>query len=335
MRTAQRSGNTPHCPVAERSPKNTARVAGTNHQAVTDGKRVAEKFSLSRWKEVKPNLKYRIIHTFSDRYPIREMCSFFEVSRSGYYCYLRRKDRPDSNLPLAELIRECQAERGKIHGYRYIHLWLSRRKQFHCNPKTVLRVMGKYNLLSEVRRRKYRPCGQQIHRYANLLNRNFKSERPNTKWVTDISYIPTQQGFLYLSIIRDLFDNSIVAYKTSRQQTVTLVLDTIRSAMEEEAVAGELHLHSDQGFQYTSQAYFNLTKEYGITPSMSRRGNPYDNAMAENFFSILKTECIYRQKIQTFGQAQALIDDYIHFYNFERLQLKYRLTPSEKRCQPA
>lgn len=113
VRTAQRSGNTPHCPVAERSPKNTARVAGTNHQAVTDGKRVAEKFSLSRWKEVKPNLKYRIIHTFSDRYPIREMCSFFEVSRSGYYCYLRRKDRPDSNLPLAELIRECQAERGK------------------------------------------------------------------------------------------------------------------------------------------------------------------------------------------------------------------------------
>lgn len=263
------------------------------------------------------------------------MCQFFEVSRSGYYCYLGRKDRQDKDWPLAKLIAECQSERGKIHGYRYIHLWLIRKKQMQCNPKTVLRVMNKYNLLSEVRRKKYQPCGQQLYRYANVLNRNFKAERPNSKWVTDISYIPTQQGFLYLSVIRDLFDNSIVAYKTSRQQTFTLVLDTIRSAMEKEKVAGELHLHSDQGFQYTSQTYFNLTKEYGITPSMSRQGNPYDNAMAENFFSILKTECIYRQKIQNFAQAQELIDDYIHFYNHERFQLKYRLTPLEKRRQSA
>ena len=146
--------------------------------------------------------------------------------------------------------------------------------------------MRKYGLLSGIRKRKYHPCGQQLRRYANLLNQDFKAERPNAEWATDISYIPTQQGFLYLSIIRDLFYNSIVAYQTSRQQTVTLVLDTIRSAMEKEKVAGELHLHSDQGFQYTSQAYFNLTQEYGIIPSMSRRGNSYDNAMAENFFSI-------------------------------------------------
>ncbi|MGX8700926.1 IS3 family transposase [Caproiciproducens sp.] len=280
-------------------------------------------------------MKYKIIHACADRYPILAMCQFFEVSRSGYYCYLRRLNQPDKDLPLAELIRECQSKRGKIHGYRYVHLWLARKKQMHCNSKTVLRVMHKYGLLSEVRRRKYYSCGQQLRRYANFLNRDFKAEHPNTKWVTDISYIPTQQGFLYLSIIRDLFDNSIVAYQTSRQQTVSLVLDTIRSTMEKEKVAGELHLHSDQGFQYTSQAYFNLTKEYGIIPSMSRRGNPYDNAMAENFFSILKTECIYRHKIQTFAQAQELIDDYINFYNFERFQMKYRLTPLEKRCQPA
>lgn len=263
------------------------------------------------------------------------MCLFFNVSRSGYYRYLARKDYPEKDLLLAQLIRKCQSERGKIHGYRYIHVWLVRKRQVQCNPKTVLKVMRKYNLLSEIRRKKYYSCGQQGHRYANLLNRNFKAEHPNSKWVTDISYIPTQQGFLYLSVIRDLFDNSIVAYKTSQQQTVTLVLDTLRSAMEKEKVAGELHLHSDQGFQYTSQAYFNLTKEYGVIPSMSRRGNPYDNAMAENFFSILKTECIYRQKIHTLTQAQELIDDYIYFYNFERFQIKYRLTPSEKRRQPA
>ena len=118
-------------------------------------------------------------------------------------------------------------------------------------------------------------------------------------------------------MIRDLYDNSIVAYKTATQQTVNLVLDTIRLAMKKEKVAGELQLHSDQGFQYTSHGYFKLTQSYGITPSMSRRGNCYDNAMAENFFSILKTECIYRQKLKTF-----LIDEYIHFYNHERLQTK-------------
>jgi transposase InsO family protein len=130
-------------------------------------------------------------------------------------------------------------------------------------------------------------------------------------------------------MIRDLYDNSIVAYKTGTQQTVNLVLDTIRLAMKSEKrkVAAELQLHSDQGFQYTSQAYFNLTKEYGITPSMSRRGNCYDNAMAENFFSILKTECIYRHKPKTLQEAKNLIDSYIRFYNHQRIQLKTGVAP--------
>ena len=175
--------------------------------------------------------------------------------------------------------------------------------------------------------------GEALHRYPNLLNRNFAADRPNQKWVTDISYIRTGQGFLYLSVIRDLYDNSIVAYKTGTEQTVSLVLNTIRVAKRNEKVTAELQLHSDQGFQYTSQAYFKLTQEYGITPSMSRRGNPYDNALAENFFSILKTECIYRQKIATFEQARKLIDDYIFFYNHQRIQAKTKLTPLELRCQ--
>ena len=160
-------------------------------------------------------------------------------------------------------------------------------------------------------------------------------DRPNAKWVTDISYIHTRQGVLYLSMIRDLYDNSIIAYKTGTEQAVNLVLNTIKAAIQKEAVAGELQLHSDQGFQYTSQGYFDLTKEYGITPSMSRRGNCSDNAMAENFFSILKTECIYRHKLNTFDQARQLIDEYIYFYNYERIQTNTSLTPNEKRCQTA
>ena len=273
-----------------------------------------------------------VIYRHKDKYSICEMCRFLGVSRSGYYGYVSRMDIPALDLPLAEKIRECQDECGRTYGYRRVHIWLEKKKIYR-NPKTVLRVMQKYGLLSVIRRKKYRNYGEHLHKYPNLLNRDFKAERPNQKWVTDISYIHTKQGVLYLSIIRDLYDNSIVAYKTGTEQNVNLVLSTIKEAKRKEKVTAELQLHSDQGFQYTSHAYFKLTQSYGITPSMSRRSNPYDNALAENFFSILKTECIYRVKLQTYEEARLLIDEYIHFYNHQRIQLKTKLTPLEKRSQ--
>ena len=273
-----------------------------------------------------------VIYRHKDKYGISEMCRFFNVSRSGYYDYVKRMDIPAWDLPLAEKIRECQDECGKTYGYRRVHIWLER-KGIYRNPKTVLRVMQKYGLLSVIRRKKYRNYGDYLHKYPNLLNRDFSAQRPNQKWVTDISYIHTKQGVLYLSIIRDLYDNSIVAYKTGTEQNINLVLSTIREAKKKEKVTAELQLHSDQGFQYTSTAYFKLTQSYGITPSMSRRGNPYDNALAENFFSIFKTECIYRVKLQTYEEASLLIGEYIHFYNHQRIQLKTKLTPFEKRSQ--
>ena len=261
------------------------------------------------------------------------MCDFFEVSRSGYYGYVKRMEKPAFDQQLAEKISECQQLSNKTYGYRRVHIWLHR-QGIKRDPKTVLRVMRKYGMLSEIRRRrKYRQMGEQLHRYPNLLNRQFTAERPNRKWVTDISYIHTGQGVLYLSIIRDLYDNSIISYKMGAEQTVRLVLDTIRAAKEKEKVTAELQLHSDQGFQYTSQAYFNLTQSYSITPSMSRRGNCFDNAMAENFFSILKTECIYRCKPSSFDEAKRIIDDYIWFYNNERIQLNTKLAPLELRRQ--
>ena len=281
---------------------------------------------------MKASVKYKVIYRHREKYSISEMCRFFEVSRSGYYDYVRRMDVPAKDLPLAEKIRECQSVCRNTYGYRRVHIWLER-NGIHCNPKTVLRVMNKYNLLSVIRRKRYVKYGEHLHRYPNLLNRNFTAERPNQKWVTDISYIRTRQGFLYLSIIRDLYDNSIVADKTGSEQNINLVLNTIKAAKRKEKVTAELHLHSDQGFQYTSQAYFKLTQRYGITPSMSRRGNPYDNALAENFFSILKTECIHRVKTETFKDARELIDDYIYFYNNQRIQTKTKLTPMEFRCQ--
>ena len=281
---------------------------------------------------MRTNVKYRVIYRHKDKYSISEMCRFFGVSRSGYYGYVSRIGIPARDLPLAEKIRECQEKCGKTYGYRRVHIWLEKQGIRH-DPKTILRVMQKYSLLSVVRRKKYHNYGESLYKYPNLLNRDFTTERPNQKWVTDISYIKTGQGTLYLSIIRDLYDNSIIAYKTGTEQNINLVLNTIRAAKRKEKVTADLQLHSDQGFQYTSQAYFKLTQSYGITPSMSRRGNPYDNALAENFFSILKTECIYRVKLQTYEDARLLIDEYIHFYNNERIQLKTKLTPLELRSQ--
>ena len=281
---------------------------------------------------MRTSVKFMVIYRHKDKYSISEMCRFFDVSRSGYYDYVKRMDIPAKDLPLAEKIKECQIKNGKTYGYRRVHIWLEK-QGIHHDPKTILRVMQKYNLLSVIRRKRYRKYGEHIHRYPNLLNRDFKAERPNQKWVTDISYIKTGQGTLYLSVIRDLYDNSIVAYKTGTEQNINLVLRTIKAAKRKEKITAELQLHSDQGFQYTSQAYFNLTKSYGITPSMSRRGNPYDNAMAENFFSILKTECIYRTKLRTYEDARILIGQYIDFYNNERIQLKTKLTPIEFRSQ--
>lgn len=281
---------------------------------------------------MKPSIKYQIMYKHRDKYSISEMCRFFHVSRSGYYKHLKRIDIPAKDLELANKIEECQTENHRTYGYRRVHIWLER-KGIYRNPKTILRVMQKYNLLSVVRRKKFHYCSQYLHRYPNVLNRDFSAERPNQKWVTDISYIKTGEGFLYLSVIRDLYDNSIVAYKTAKDQSIKLVLDTIKAAKRKEKVTGELHLHSDQGFQYTSHAYFNLTQSYGIKQSMSRRGNPYDNALAENFFSILKTECIHRVKLKTYEQAIQLIGEYINYYNKYRIQTKTKLTPLEKRCQ--
>ena len=221
-----------------------------------------------------------VIYRHKDKYSISVMCRFFKVSRSGYYDYVKRKDIPAKDLALAEKIQECQTKCGKTYGYRRVHIWLER-NGIYRNPKTILRVMRKYNLLSVIRRRKFYQYTEHLHKYENHWKQNFKADKPNQKWSTDISYIHTNQGVLYLSIIRDLYDNSIVAYKTGTQQTVKLVLDTIKAAKRKEKVTAELQLHSDQGFQYTSHGYFKLTKSHHITPSMSSKGNSYDNAMAE------------------------------------------------------
>lgn len=177
------------------------------------------------------------------------MCRFFGVSRSGYYDYVKWLDKKAHDTEPANIIREKQGRCDSTYSYRRMWKWLKQAKKTDRNPKTILRIMRKHEFLSEIRRcRKWRQMGQQLQKYENLLNGEVQAARPNHKWVTDISYIHTGQGIVYLSMIRDLFDNSIVSYQTGTNQTVNLVLDTIRLAMQKEKkVAVELQFHSDQG----------------------------------------------------------------------------------------
>ena len=281
-------------------------------------------------------LKYRVIERFRGKYSIQAMCNLFEVSRSGYYAWRKRQDKPSKDQWLVDLIAEGQRISNQTYGYRRMHRWLNTVKGKHVNLKAVLRVMRKYNLLSRVRRRRpYMHYQRALHKYPNLLNRQFNQPQPNRFWVTDITYIPTACGMVYMCAVVDLCGKMVLSYRIGNDMTTTLVTDTIREARQKEMVTDGLALHSDQGSQYTSQAYFDLTQEYHIQPSMSSPGCPYDNAAMENFFGTLKSECLNRIKFSNRAEVEKAVAEYVQFYNFERINLKDGLTPYEIRSKAA
>lgn len=195
--------------------------------------------------------------------------------------------------------------------------------------------MNKMGIHSVARKRRaFQAAGgtQGTHRYPNLLGRDFTATRPNQKWVTDVTYIHTQQGWAYLSTIKDLFDGFIVAHQFGRDNSIGLVTSTIQLAKDRVKGMRGLVLHSDQGAPYVSDPYHALTATLGIIPSMSRRGNCLDNAPMENFFGHLKEEALRRVHNPTFLEAQQIIDEYIYFFNYERIQLKTKQTPFQQRC---
>jgi transposase InsO family protein len=263
------------------------------------------------------------------------MCAFFGISRAAYYAWRKRMDEPDRDAERKKLIEEAYLASKKTYGYRRIGLWLRQKRSTIMNHKAVLRLMNRLGIRSVARQRKMFTKMSQLetyHTYENVLNRDFTATRPNQKWVTDITYIATQQGWAYLSTIKDLFGGFIVAHAMSLSNSVALVTKTLQLAHQNEKVTDGLILHSDQGHQYTSHAYAVLTQQYNITPSMSRRGNCWDNAPMENFFGHFKEEALRQFKSPTFQQAIQIVDDYIHFFNHERLQLKTKQTPYQVRC---
>lgn len=278
--------------------------------------------------------KYRVIAEFTGKYSITVMCKFLSVPRSSYYYWLKNKDCEDKDASLVESIREGQRASCGTYGYRRMTIWLNRVYGIIVNSKRVRRVMKKAGLQSVVRKKKkFKKDQGAVYKYDNLLARNFYSSRPNDKMVTDITYISTGRGKVFLSMVKDLFDNSIRGYCVSRNNDLKLVADTLRETFTNIKTNNDkpVLLHSDQGFQYTSKLYERLTSQYGITPSMSRKGNCFDNAAAENFFSHLKSELINRVKLKDYEEAKKAIDDYIRYYNNKRIQVKLKMAPLEYR----
>jgi len=235
------------------------------------------------------------------------------------------------------MVLEAFEKSRRTYGYRRIQICIEREYGIKINHKTVLRLMRKLNIRSVARRRNpYRLSNNRygaIHTYPNLLRQNFKSDRPNQKWGTDITYIPTRQGFVYLAIIKDFFDGTILGHALSRNNSIQMVLQAVRKAAADMESQSDVIIQSDQGFQFQSPAYRFLTDRLGMVPSMSRKGNCLDNAPTESFFSHLKEELLRHITIEDFQDAVQIVDDYIHFYNHDRIQLKTKLTPLEFRRQ--
>jgi transposase InsO family protein len=277
-----------------------------------------------------------VIYHTRGKYPVTALCAFFGISRAAYYAWVQRMDRRDPDAERMQLIQEAYAASHRTYGYRRIQIWLARQRGLRVNHKAILRLMRKLGIRSIARRR--RPLSstlaeESLHRYPDRLQRDFTASRPNEKWVTDITFVQTRQGWGYLSTIQDLYDGFIVAHEFGSDKSVGLVQRTITQARRREPALAGVILHSDQGNQYCSQVYHAYTQQADIVPSMSRRGNCWDNAPIESFFSHLKEEALRHYRNPSFHEARQVIDDYMAFYNYERIQLKTRLTPYERRCQ--
>lgn len=279
-------------------------------------------------------MRYAFIAEHSNEFPVTRMCEMLEVPPSGYYAWRKRPPsrREQANRALLEEIRkEHQASRETYGGPR-IHAALKRRGVV-CSRNRVARLMRLHGILGRVLRR-HRPVTTQREPGAlaapNLLNQDFTTLAPNQKWVADITYVDTVEGWLYLALVLDLFSRGIVGWAMAAHMEAVLVEDALQMAIARRLPAPGLLHHSDQGTQYTSSTVQTLLAAHQAQVSMSGVGNCYDNAPMESFVATLKTECVTRQ-FETRALARVTIFEYIEvWYNRQRLHssLGY-LSPEE------
>jgi len=267
-------------------------------------------------------MKYACIDRRRDRYPVRLMCRLLKVSASGYYAWRIRPEssRTKSDRALVGEIKRAHQESKGVYGSPRIHAELVA-NGLRVGRHKVARLMRLARLRGCPKRR-FRVTTQANPAHAvakNLLKQNFTADAPNRRWVADITYIPTNQGWLYLAVVMDLYSRRIVGWSMSRWISRRLVLAALRMAIDAREPEGKLIHHSDRGSQYTSDDFRDELAKHDIKCSMSGSGNCYDNAAMESFFASLKRERINRVRYRTRDQARADIFDYIEvFYNRKR-----------------
>lgn len=244
------------------------------------------------------------------------------ISRSNFYYNLKKLKQPDKYTEIKEIIKTIYHENKGRYGYRRITAELHNRG-FNINHKTVTKLMKSLGIQCFVRAKKYRSYKGTVGKICeNLLNRNFKSDKPNQKWVTDVTEFKVNGRKLYLSPIVDLFNGEVISYNLSKHPVFAQVKDMISKAFDKIPNNTNLILHSDQGWQYQMKEYQELLKDKGIRQSMSRKGNCLDNSLAENFFGLLKSELFYLNTYDNIETLERDIRKYIDYYNNKRIKLK-------------
>jgi putative transposase len=275
-------------------------------------------------------VRYRFIRDSQSQFHVETMCQALEVSRSGFYAWLRRPKgkREIADEQLLEKIKRAHKKSRKIYGSRRVHKQLVSESET-CSKNRVARLMRRHGIKAKTKR-KFCATTNSKHSFPvaeNLLNRQFDVKEPNKVWVADITYIPTEEGWLYLAAVMDLGSKGIVGWSMSDRATRELTLDALNMAIRQRKPPEGLIHHSDRGVQYACGDYQNLLRKHGMMCSMSKKGDCWDNAPMESFFGTLKTECTHHRRYHSRSEARRDIFYYIEvFYNLERLHssLGYR-----------
>lgn len=246
------------------------------------------------------------------------------MARSSFYYHQKNFEKKDKYAALKVLIKHIYHKHKGRFGYRRITL-VMKEKGIIINHKTVMRLMKILGLKSIIRVKKYRFYrGEQGRIAPNILERDFKADRPNRKWATDVTEFNVSGNKLYLSPIIDLYNGEIISYDLSKRPVFGQVVNMLKKSFRKIKNTENIILHSDQGWQYQMKAYQLLLKEKGIVQSMSRKGNCLDNAIIENFFGTLKSEMFYTKKFKTIDELKKEIKEYINYYNNDRIRLNLK-----------
>ena len=279
-------------------------------------------------------MKYAFISARESVFSVKRMCKVLSVTRSGYYAWSKRppSKREQSNQALLEMIKRIFQSSRRTYGSPRICASL-RRSGYQCGHNRVARLMTMHGIVARRRHRRFPVTTQRqpgVIPAPNLLKRDFTADRPNQKWVTDITYIDTAEGWLYLASVMDLFSRKVVGWAMSDKIDSALATNALHMAWTTRRPRSALLHHSDQGSQFTGTAYQQMLAEMECQVSMNRTGEVYDNAAMESFFATLKTECVLGQ-FTTRVEARRTIFEYLEgWYNLQRLHssLDY-LSPAE------